>query len=60
MVLVVETPKISNQKPVEVQNTHKNRLKNLETLRHNITTAGTNRSRDREAQVILFLCRCIG
>ncbi|XP_037031759.1 serine/threonine-protein kinase MARK2-like isoform X16 [Bradysia coprophila] len=49
-MMFVESGKISNQKPVEVQNTHKNRLKNLETLRHNITTAGTNRSRDREAQ----------
>lgn len=53
-MVFVETGKISSQKPVEVQNTHKNRLKNLETLRHNITTAGTSRNRDREAQVILF------
>lgn len=51
-MVFVETEKITNQKPIEVQNTHKNRLKNLETLRHNITTAGTSRSRDREAQVI--------
>lgn len=54
-MVFVETEKITNQKPVEVQNTHKNRLKNLETLRHNITTAGTSRSRDREAQVIFCL-----
>lgn len=51
-MVFVETEKNTNQKPIEVQNTHKNRLKNLETLRHNITTAGTSRSRDREAQVI--------
>lgn len=51
-MVFVETEKIPSQKPIEVQNTHKNRLKNLETLRHNITTAGTSRSRDREAQVI--------
>lgn len=52
-MVFVETEKVTaNQKPIEVQNTHKNRLKNLETLRHNITTAGTSRSRDREAQVI--------
>lgn len=51
-MVFVESAKISNQKPVEVQNTHKNRLKNLETLRHNIITAGTSRNREREAQVI--------
>lgn len=57
-MVFVETGKMSSQKTVEVQNTHKNRLKNLETLRHNITTAGTSRSRDRESQVILFLFFC--
>lgn len=54
-MVFVETEKITSQKPIEVLNTHKNRLKNLETLRHNITTAGTSRSRDREAQVIVFV-----
>lgn len=57
-MVFVETEKITNQKPIEVQNTHKNRLKNLETLRHNITTAGTSRSKDREAQVIF--CAVVG
>ncbi|KAJ6650115.1 MAP/microtubule affinity-regulating kinase 3 [Pseudolycoriella hygida] len=49
-VAFLDTLKLPSQKQIDVQNTHKNRLKNLETLRHNIASAGTTRSRDREAQ----------